>query len=205
MTARDLDGRILARFHAEGEAPDDGIRLVDYAESPRVDDWSLRGALVRFAQPEPGRASALLELVRRTDGAIKPFTRGLERGLGPTDPQLSTESFSAGGFRPSPAARVDVRAADLARLAVDAPDDLDMVIAAYEEVSPLRDEERSALPLLAVAVELDRLGDILAAWAADRRTSRPDAEVDDVSRRAFVALEALGVARENRPPRRSGT
>ena len=35
-------------------------RLVDYAGLARVGDWSLRSALVRFAQPEPERAAALL-------------------------------------------------------------------------------------------------------------------------------------------------
>jgi len=34
----------------------DGQRLVDYAESSRDGDWTLRSALVRFAQPEPTRA-----------------------------------------------------------------------------------------------------------------------------------------------------
>jgi hypothetical protein len=204
VTTPTVDGSLLARFHAEGDAPDDGIRLVDYAESPRVDHWSLRGALVRYAQPEPVRASALLELVRRTDGALKPFARDLERELAPTDPRLVAASFSPEGFTPSPEVRLDIRAADLARLAVDAADDLDAIIAGYEEVAPLRGEERSAIPLLAVAVELDRLGEVLAEWAADRRTPRPDAQVDEVSRRTFVALGALGVARETRPPRRSG-
>lgn len=42
-----------------------------YAEVPRDGDWTLRSALVRFAQPEPVRAGAVLELVRRTDGALK--------------------------------------------------------------------------------------------------------------------------------------
>ena len=204
MTTHAVDGALLARFHAEGDAPDDGIRLVDYAEVPRVDDWSLRGALVRYAQPEPARASALLELVRRTDGALKPFARALERALAPTDPHLSPSSFGPDGFTPSPAVRVDVRIADLARLAVDATADLDAIIAGYEEAAPLHDDERSALPLLAVAVELDRLGDVLAGWAADRGTPRPDRLVDEVGRRAFAALGDLGVAREARPPRRAG-
>jgi len=44
---------------------------VGFADSPRDADWSLRAALVRFAQPEPVRAGAVLELVRRTDGALK--------------------------------------------------------------------------------------------------------------------------------------
>jgi hypothetical protein len=44
--------------------------LVDFAERPRVDDWSLRAALVRYAQPEPQRVNDILDLVRRTDWAL---------------------------------------------------------------------------------------------------------------------------------------
>ena len=45
-------------------------QLVAYAEVGRVDDWSLRSALVRFAQPEPERAAALLRVVRRLDQVL---------------------------------------------------------------------------------------------------------------------------------------
>jgi hypothetical protein len=45
-------------------------RIVDFSERPRTDDWSLRAALVRYAQPEPHRVSNLLDLVRRTEGAL---------------------------------------------------------------------------------------------------------------------------------------
>lgn len=66
----------------------DDAQVIEYAERPRVDDWSLRAALVRYAQPEPARAGAVLELVRRTDGALKPYHRLLERSpeLAAVDP-----------------------------------------------------------------------------------------------------------------------
>lgn len=191
-----IDGRELATFHRDGEAPDDGIRLAAFAESPRAGDWSLRAALVRYAQPEPSRASAVLELIRRTDGAVKPFHRVLDSTECATDPGLAAPERS-------PAPRVDARAADLARVAVRSPEQLDRVVAEYESVERLAPEERSVIPLLAVAVELDALGDVLATWAIDRRRPRPDAEVDAIARRAFTRLGALGVAREERPPRRS--
>lgn len=54
-------------------------RLVDFAECPRAGDWTLRSALVRYAQRSPVAASAVLELVRRTDGALQPHRRALER------------------------------------------------------------------------------------------------------------------------------
>jgi hypothetical protein len=47
------------------------LPLAEFADAPRSGDWSLRSALVRFAQPEPTRAGAVLELVRRTEGALK--------------------------------------------------------------------------------------------------------------------------------------
>jgi hypothetical protein len=121
--------------------PIDAHELLGYAERPRVGDWSLRGALVRYAQPRPALAGAVLELVRRTDGAL--------RSLSPTD---------------------------------DDPD---------------------AVALLDVAGQLDRLGDVLARWADDRSTERPDAEVERTARQVFEALADLGVARETRPPRRA--
>lgn len=52
--------------------------LADYAERARIGDWTLRSALVRYAQLAPVAASAVLELVRRTDGALHPHRRGLE-------------------------------------------------------------------------------------------------------------------------------
>jgi hypothetical protein len=59
--------------------PPELARLLDFAECPRVEDWSLRAALVRYAQPEPERAARILELVRRTDGALRRHGRLLER------------------------------------------------------------------------------------------------------------------------------
>jgi hypothetical protein len=54
-------------------------RLVDFAERPRVQDWSLRAALVRYAQPQPQRVEALLEVIRRIDFALSRESKTLER------------------------------------------------------------------------------------------------------------------------------
>jgi hypothetical protein len=54
-------------------------RLVDFAERPRTHEWSLRAALVRYAQPEPQRVEALLESVRRIDFALGKQSKRLER------------------------------------------------------------------------------------------------------------------------------
>ena len=56
--------------------------LVDFAERPRAADWSLRAALVRYAQAEPQRVSDLLEQVRRVVGVFHGHRKLLEQ-LGP--------------------------------------------------------------------------------------------------------------------------
>lgn len=50
--------------------PPELARLVDHAERPRAGDWSLRGALVRYAQFRPGHVRDLMDLVRRLDHAL---------------------------------------------------------------------------------------------------------------------------------------
>jgi hypothetical protein len=59
--------------------PPELAALVDLAERPRATGWSLRAALVRYAQPEPVRSGAILELVRRVDGALKGHAKALAK------------------------------------------------------------------------------------------------------------------------------
>jgi hypothetical protein len=59
--------------------PPELARLLDFAERPRLDDWSLRAALVRYAQPEPQRVEALLESIRRTGFALARNNKTFER------------------------------------------------------------------------------------------------------------------------------
>jgi hypothetical protein len=54
-------------------------RLVDFADRPRVRDWSMRAALVRYAQPQPQRVDDLLDLVRRTQWALAQHDAVLHR------------------------------------------------------------------------------------------------------------------------------
>lgn len=54
-------------------------KLVDFAERPRTQDWSLRAALVRYAQPQPQRVNDLLDLVRRTEWALGQHAGVLQR------------------------------------------------------------------------------------------------------------------------------
>lgn len=59
--------------------PAELARLVDFAERSRLEDWSMRAALVRYAQPEPQRVDDLLDVVRRTEFALAQHTRVLRR------------------------------------------------------------------------------------------------------------------------------
>jgi hypothetical protein len=52
--------------------PPELAALVDYQERSRVGDWSLRSALCRYAQPQPQRVSAVLEVVRRIEAVVQP-------------------------------------------------------------------------------------------------------------------------------------
>jgi hypothetical protein len=54
-------------------------RLVDFSERPRTDDWSLRAALVRYAQGDPVRVRELMEQVRRIEGVFGARRKVLER------------------------------------------------------------------------------------------------------------------------------
>lgn len=60
--------------------------------------------------------------------------------------------------------------------------------------------------LLGAMRELDRLGDVLAEWAADRHAHHPEATVDATVAEVSGRLEALGVPHEERtrPPRQRG-
>lgn len=133
--------------------PPELARLVDFAERPRADDWSLRAALVRYAQPQPARVQALLESVRRLDFALSKHRKRLER-----DGQEVWDALQRGHT------------------------------------------DDALVALLRVAVEIDELGDTLAAWALDPYQPAPDAAVDQVIASTSGRLDELGVAREEGPP-----
>ena len=59
--------------------PPELARLVDFAERSRTGDWSLRSALVRYAQSQPERVSQVLEQVRRIEFALHPHNKLLDR------------------------------------------------------------------------------------------------------------------------------
>jgi hypothetical protein len=141
--------------------PPELAALVDYSERSRVDDWSLRSAITRYAQPQPVRASAVLELVRRIEFALKPHNKLIEK----EGPAL------------------------WAALQTDDDDDSD---------------DGQVVGLMRAMVELDGLGDTLAAWAVDRAGERPDAAVDAVAADVDQRLKVLGGPREQQRRQRPG-
>lgn len=197
---------LLAAHAGAVDGLPDGHRLVDYAESSRAGDWSLRSALVRFAQPEPVRAGAVLELIRRTDGALKPHRRRLESASAPTHPDLGPHLFVDAGeavaIRPGAARVLDAPATDLARALSRLPEG-DSVVAAYVAAAG-GDPTFAAVPLLAVALELDAIAEALVPWAQVHDGPPPVATVDQRAAAAFAGLGQLGVPRDTggRPPGR---
>jgi hypothetical protein len=59
--------------------PAELAQLLDFAERPHTESWSLRAALVRYAQPQPQRVNDVLDLVRRIQGALGAQAATLQR------------------------------------------------------------------------------------------------------------------------------
>ncbi len=208
-----LGGDLAARHAADSEiSVDETLTALAVAESPRVDDWTLRSALVRFAQSQPDLSSAILESVRRTQATLDPHIRELFRHGVMTDRRLALRDD--GDLAPPADPCPDVRVGDLARL-VRAGVDGEALAAAYDTATtsaggaPLSPTERAAIPLLVVLLDLDELAETLARWASSTAPADPPvAEANRLGRLAFDRLAALGVARETRerpPGRRSPT
>lgn len=138
-------------------APPELALLVDFAERPRARDWSMRAALVRYAQPQPQRVNDLLDVVRRTEWAIGKHTSYIAR-----EGDALWKALSG--------------------------DDANKVDPQVEGI-------------LQIAQTLDRLGDVLATWAAsDHAEPRPDAAVDEVTADVARRLDALGIPQQEPPP-----
>jgi hypothetical protein len=108
-------------------------QLLEFAERPRVNDWSMRAALCRYAQPQPARVGAVLDLVRRIEFALAPHEKAIDKG-GVDDPFvnglldaiaeldrlgdiLATWAVDRAGERPD--AAVDAAIANVARRLTD--------------------------------------------------------------------------------------
>jgi hypothetical protein len=121
MTRCDGQTHLRSWTVSAGIEPPELAHLVDFAERPRVEDWSLRAALVRYAQPEPIRARTVVELIRRIEAALRPHRRTLERA----GPEVWHEFHGRAGVHAElvallqPAAELDRLGDILATWAVD--------------------------------------------------------------------------------------
>lgn len=188
-------GRLLAGRHAEGVEPDPDGSLLNYGERPHEGDWTLRSALVRLAQPQPSAVGSLLELMRRLDGPLHHVSRILHEHTVTCDRLLSVDRLSGPPSDPYP----DTRSADLARLVEAGLSSADL-LAGYQELAPLENEERMAVPLLAVALQFDGLASDLTAWALVGPANPPMDAVDRVLGDVAARLDELGVPVETGPP-----
>lgn len=136
-----------------------------------MDDWSLRSALCRYAQPEPNRVAAALSLVRRWEAAVHGYMPLLRRDgarylAAAVNPATGVPSGPVAGPEPAGEAGTD----------------------------PL------LVGLLRVGLTIDRLGDVAAGWAVARRGD-PSAEIDAAVARIATDLDQLGIPEEEPIPR----
>lgn len=130
--------------------------LVGVAERPRAGDWSLRAALVRYAQFRPGEVRDLMEVVRRIELALHPHGRLLAKE-GPA------------------------------------------IWGAVVDGSALDGDAGAVVEVLRVAQDLDRLADVVVAWAQHREGELPDDAVTSTTAATTRRLDELGVPHEERP------
>lgn len=194
-------GRRLAERHRDhATEADPAGSLVNYAESPRAGDWTLRSAMTRLAQPEPGLVDAIAPLVRRLDAVLHHVARPLEKRTVVCDRQLSVDNADGAPLDPYP----DTRTADLARLAASAGGDADVVVDAYIAEEELGPEEIAALPLLDVALRFDAMAEALVVWAQAAPAAVPIDLVESTTAAIRSRLDELGVPEEQGPPPRGG-
>ncbi len=141
--------RTLLTVPAEIEPPA-LAQLVDFAERPHVEDWSLRAALVRYAQPQPQRVNDVLDLVRRTEWALGQHASLLQR-----DGAALWQALEDGT---SPADAREAHVVDLLRVAEEL-DRLGDVLAEWAvDISGPRPDAEVDAAIQAVGAHLDRLG-----------------------------------------------
>lgn len=188
MTPEQRAAELIA-VHAKPVEVDEQNSILNYAEAPRHDDWTLRSALVRLAQPHPLRSEAVLQLVRRLDAAIKPVIRQLQHH------GVQSQRSIPGGAE----LVADVRLVDLA----GDP----QVLAAYQELAELDDAELASVHLVRLALDLDELANTLTAWAAAGPSTPPLSEIDQTCAQVLASMDNSGVPEEPRwegPPSSRG-
>ncbi|MEM8706830.1 MAG: hypothetical protein AAGE98_10270 [Actinomycetota bacterium] len=193
--ARAAGRRLAERHAASAAAPDPQLTLVNHAESPRADDWTLRSALVRLASPEPQLVADLLTRVRRLDATLSQASSILAKQTVVCDRALTLDTVDGEPVDPYP----DTRTADLARLAAASGDEADVVVEAYLAEVDLGAAEVAALPLLGVALTIDTLADELVGWARIAPAPAPTDRIRATIAAVQTRLDELGVPVEEPP------
>ena len=130
--------------------PPELASLLDFAERSRAGDWSLRSALVRYAQPDPGRVRQVLENVRRIDGAARAHGKLFEKQGHAVWAAVTADAEPGGDVDPQVVGLLRT-AADLDRLG----DELAAWAVAPDGGNPAEEVDRV---VAAVAARLDELG-----------------------------------------------
>ncbi len=213
MNASEAGRRLAARHASLGAtqdvslAVDRGQSLLNFSEVTYDGDWSLRSALCRLAQPEPVRVGRILQSIRRLEVVLHHAQQALERHAAScTRPTASLVAALDARSDESTATYPDVRAADLARLVQSGLDAAELLsgYVAVDGIDPLSDEERVAVPLLAVAARFEELADLLTSWADQGPANRPNKAFDEACDEIETSLDELEVPHESgRPPRGS--
>ncbi|MGI9623990.1 MAG: hypothetical protein ACR2PK_14230 [Acidimicrobiales bacterium] len=200
-------GRALSERHRKPADADPLGSVLNYTERPRSADWTMRSALVRLAQPEPGRVAEVLALSRRLDAVLGHVSRGLEKCTTMCDRRL-TLSVLNGGHGEGAEFELsqpqdqypDARVVDLARVCRAGPELCPSVLAGYSSLGSLSPEEAAAVPLLEVALRLDDLADLLVEWAIGAPGPAPVGQVDQTCGDVRFQLDELGVPTEEARP-----
>ena len=204
-------GRRLAERHVAAAELNPQIEIdptrsmLNYAEVAHTGDWTLRSALVRLAQPHPTEVGALLQAMRRLDAPLHHVAKALLRRPAWSDPTLARietidDAIDCLVSQPAAAPEADARLADLARLVAAGLDPAGL-IDGYGSVAPLDQEEKLALPLLALAVGFADLAADLAVWADAGADRPPLDQVVEWTATLLARLDELGVPEEGPPPR----
>lgn len=196
-------GRALAdRHRSAGPAePDPVATILNYAEMGRTGDWSLRSAMVRLALPEPMIVVEVANHIRRLDTVLHHVATPLAKQTVLCDRAISLETVSGPPIDPYP----DTRIADVARLAASAGPVGDVVVEAYARDVDLTQEERVALPLIGVALQLDSLAQLLADWAVTAPAAPPVDDVRSTASAVKARMDELDVpVEQSGPPRGRG-
>jgi hypothetical protein len=128
--------------------PEELARVADFAERSRVGDWSLRSALVRYAEGQPVRVSRVIEHVRRIETAFHALGKVLE--------QRGPELWAAveGGA----ASADDAKVVDLLRTAIELDRLGDALATWADDRSGPRPDDAVDAVTADVAQRLDDLG-----------------------------------------------